>query len=129
MIYTGGLGAVTPAVIPDGGPAPSNPASTVNDPLVSIDFGQGTPPLKPPFAGLTPTTAGLYQINVAIPSGTQPNVLVDVGTTDGYTSEATLNVDGINGSAVAKAQIAKSRLAKRKMGQGKAKIGLKSRSQ
>jgi uncharacterized protein (TIGR03437 family) len=66
VIYCTGLGAVTPAVT-EGSPAPSSPlAWTVNPVTVTIG-GVAAP--APSFSGLTPTLAGLYQVNVAVPAG------------------------------------------------------------
>jgi uncharacterized protein (TIGR03437 family) len=64
-IYCAGLGAVIPAVSA-GSAAPSSPLSnTVNAVTVTI----GGQSLKPSFAGLAPGYAGLYQVNVLLPSG------------------------------------------------------------
>jgi uncharacterized protein (TIGR03437 family) len=66
VIYCTGLGAVTPAVT-EGSPAPFSPlAWTVNPVTVTIG-GVAAP--APSFYGLTPGLAGLYQVNVAVPSG------------------------------------------------------------
>lgn len=81
-IYCLGLGAVSPAVA-DGAAAPSNPpASTVNTVTVSVG-GQTANVI---FAGLTPTLAGLYQIDFYVPqnSGTgdqAPAVVSTAGQT------------------------------------------------
>ncbi len=65
VLFCSGLGAVNPPV-PAGSQAPLSPHSnTVNDVTVSI----GGVSLKPAFAGLTPTYAQLYQVNVTVPSG------------------------------------------------------------
>jgi len=117
IVYLAGLGAVDPPVTPDGAAAPSNPLSAATDPNIFVDFSgvQAVYPL--PFAGLTPTAAGLYQINVPIPTGTPSNVYVDISTSDGYASQATLSVAG-TGSAVAKAvdssRKAQQRLSRRR---------------
>lgn len=71
-IYALGLGPVSPSVATGSG-APASPplAQTVNP--VTVYFGGGflgnsTAPAS--YAGLAPTFAGLYQINVTIPPGT-----------------------------------------------------------
>lgn len=66
VIYCTGLGAVSPAV-PAGQSAPSTPplATTVNPIAVTI----GGQPGQVQFSGLTPGAPGVYQINVAVPSG------------------------------------------------------------
>jgi hypothetical protein len=76
VIYTLGLGVTTPAV--KEGEASPTPAATVS---VGLDFDfspnagpstpsqrrdPGTPPL-PVFAGLSPGSAGLYQVNFVVP--------------------------------------------------------------
>jgi uncharacterized protein (TIGR03437 family) len=70
-VYLTGMGAVSPSV-GDGTAAPSSPLSyTTANPLVFIldsagNYLQATPIL---FSGLAPGYAGLYQINLTIPSG------------------------------------------------------------
>lgn len=73
-IFCTGLGAVSPTV-PDGAGAPASPpASTVATPTVAI----GGQPAGIIFSGLTPGSAGLYQINVRVPSGVTPGDNVPV---------------------------------------------------
>jgi uncharacterized protein (TIGR03437 family) len=102
-LYGAGLGSVTPAIVPDGGAASSNPLS-YTDEMVYVDFSLVNAPTID-FAGLTPTAAGLYQINVAIPSGTSNNVYVDVSTPEAVTSQATLSINTAAPSAVAKKSV------------------------
>jgi uncharacterized protein (TIGR03437 family) len=65
VLYCSGLGAVNPAV-PAGSQAPISPLSkTVNPVTVTIGGTQ----VNPEFAGLAPTFAQLYQVNVQVPSG------------------------------------------------------------
>jgi minor extracellular serine protease Vpr len=78
VLYVNGLGPVTnqPA---SGEPAPSSPlAQTTTTPVVTI----GGQPAPVSFSGLVPTIAGLYQINVTVPSnisaGPQP-ITVAIG--------------------------------------------------
>jgi uncharacterized protein (TIGR03437 family) len=102
IIYTGGLGAVTPPIVPDGGPAIAfPPGNIVNDPNVSVDFTY-TYSNNLSFVGQTPTTAGLYQIDAVVPPGLATLNFLDVGTTDGYTSMTTISV-AASGSARAEA--------------------------
>lgn len=66
-LYLTGLGAVTPAV-PSGQPAPLSPLShTVNPATAKIDAQE----LQVDFCGLAPGWAGLYQVNVFVPSDLQ----------------------------------------------------------
>ncbi|HMD50042.1 MAG TPA: hypothetical protein VKG79_13125 [Bryobacteraceae bacterium] len=71
VIYTIGLGPTSPAV-PSGTASP-NPPAVVGQ--TQVCFGEHAAVTKPPvcqaaqFSGLTPGFVGLYQINVAIPSG------------------------------------------------------------
>jgi uncharacterized protein (TIGR03437 family) len=69
VIYCAGLGAVTPPVAA-GAVAPSSPlASTASPVTVTIE---GVP-ASVFFAGLAPGFAGLYQVNVIVPSGLTPS--------------------------------------------------------
>jgi len=65
-VFATGLGDVFPTV-PDGAAPPNSPLSyTVNTITADVDGNAATVL----FAGLAPTLAGLYQINVTIPSTT-----------------------------------------------------------
>ena len=69
-IYAIGLGTTSP-VVATGAPAPSSePLARVTANAV-VSFGTGIAAIQatPAFAGLTPTAAGLYQVNVAVPAG------------------------------------------------------------
>ncbi len=77
-IYAIGLGPTSPSVA-TGLPAPSaEPLSRVSGDLL-VNFGGSVvgPLVVPAFAGLTPTYAGLYQINVVVPDDS-PRGVVDV---------------------------------------------------
>jgi uncharacterized protein (TIGR03437 family) len=63
-VFASGLGAVFPPV-PDGNAAPSTPLSYTSQPIAADIDGVQT---SVGFAGLAPTFAGLYQINLTIPS-------------------------------------------------------------
>ncbi|HEY2014902.1 MAG TPA: hypothetical protein VGH38_15450, partial [Bryobacteraceae bacterium] len=78
-IYLTGLGVVSPAITA-GSAAPSNPLSTAITPDVFIDGVQA----NVLYAGLAPGLAGLYQLNVTIPTGVTPgaNVTVEVDSYD-----------------------------------------------
>jgi len=77
-IYAIGLGATNPSVA-SGQPAPSaEPLARVSSDL-SVNFSGSVvgPFASPAYAGLTPTSAGLYQINVVVPDGT-PKGIIDL---------------------------------------------------
>jgi uncharacterized protein (TIGR03437 family) len=70
-IYAIGLGATSPQ--PGSGvAAPSSEplARLTATPTITFGGGIGGITAQPLFAGLTPTYAGLYQVNVTIPPGT-----------------------------------------------------------
>jgi len=66
-VFATGLGAVFPTV-PDGAAPPDSPLSYTSN-TIAWDLDGGAP-MPVAFAGLAPTLAGLYQINVTIPSTT-----------------------------------------------------------
>jgi uncharacterized protein (TIGR03437 family) len=65
LIYCAGLGAVNPNVAA-GAAAPSSPLSLTTNPVTVTVGGQS---VQVAFAGLAPGFAGLYQVNVIVPSG------------------------------------------------------------
>ncbi|HEV8147375.1 MAG TPA: hypothetical protein VGP79_13375 [Bryobacteraceae bacterium] len=82
VVYCVGLGAVSPPVIA-GSAAPLSLTNTVNPATVTI----GGVAAQPSFAGLTGGFAGLYQVNVQVPSGVAPGSAVPlVLTVDGHSS-------------------------------------------
>jgi uncharacterized protein (TIGR03437 family) len=72
VVYCTGLGATNPAVR-SGEAAPTSPLAKVVTPVTVTIGGQ---PATVQFAGLTPGYAGLYQVNVQIPSGVTPGSAV-----------------------------------------------------
>ena len=78
VIYSIGLGPTNPAVA-TGAPAPGSPLANLAT-TPEVDFGSGlfgTIAATPSYAGLSPGSVGLYQVNVAIPPGV-PSGAVDV---------------------------------------------------
>jgi uncharacterized protein (TIGR03437 family) len=87
-LYMTGLGVVSPLVA-DGAAGPTNPLSWATQPSVYIDGIQ----TKVRFAGLAPMLAGLYQLNLTIPSGvTTGNKTIEIDTHDGTTTMATIPI-------------------------------------
>jgi uncharacterized protein (TIGR03437 family) len=79
VIYCGGLGAVQQQIQTGSASPGSPPDQTAN--AVTVTIGGVTAPVA--FAGLTPTYAGLYQVNVTVPSGITPGTNVPVVLTIG----------------------------------------------
>ncbi len=68
VMYAIGFGPTSPGV-PSGEPAPADPlAHVIPTPTVLLGGGLLPVQITPAFAGLTPTFAGLYQINFTIPA-------------------------------------------------------------
>jgi uncharacterized protein (TIGR03437 family) len=90
VIYATGLGQVTPSVA-DGFPAPGSPLARTNS-VLTVYFN-GTCANAPNcdasnigYQGLTPTYAGLYQINVTIPLNTLTGLApLALATANGFT--------------------------------------------
>jgi uncharacterized protein (TIGR03437 family) len=87
-IYATGLGATAPDVI-EGQAAPSSPlARAVSSPELKL----GGVPLIFEFAGLSPGTAGVYQINARIPFAVPLGVSVPLEIRQGSAPPVTINV-------------------------------------
>jgi adhesin/invasin len=84
VIYCVGLGAVNPTVT-SGGAAPVSPLSNAIA-QVTVNFGGQTAVAG--FSGLTPGFAGLYQINVVVPTGITPGNQVPVTLSAGGKTSA-----------------------------------------
>jgi len=83
VIYCAGLGPVNPA-IGDGTAAPSSTLSRTVNPVTATIGGQ---PAQVLFAGLAPGFAGLYQVNVVVPTGVTTGADIPVIlTTAGFSS-------------------------------------------
>jgi uncharacterized protein (TIGR03437 family) len=95
VIYSTGLGAVSPAV-PDGTPAPPSPLSnTVN--LVTVTIGGQNAAVA--FSGLTPGFPGLYQVNAVVPDGVSGDAVPLTINVAGQTSPiVTLAVEAPTGN-------------------------------
>jgi uncharacterized protein (TIGR03437 family) len=81
-IFCSGLGAVTPAVLAGSAAPASPPAKTVNQVTATV----GGQPVQVAFAGLAPGFAGLYQVNVSVPSGITGDAVPVVLTVAGASS-------------------------------------------
>jgi uncharacterized protein (TIGR03437 family) len=87
-VFVTGLGAVFPA-IQDGAAGPNPPSTATNTITAYVDTVKATVT----FAGLAPQLAGLYQVNLTIPSGvTAGDVAIDISGPDAYSSEAAISV-------------------------------------
>ena len=102
LLYMNGLGTVTPAVA-DGAAAGSGDSLSYSDEynagniFINLDDGTGNlPPVDVAFAGLTPDSAGLYQVNFTLPTSGVANgdVYVVFNTLEGTNEMATIAVSG-----------------------------------
>jgi uncharacterized protein (TIGR03437 family) len=86
VTYGLAMGPTNPSV-PSGAPSPASPLAEVTaKPTVKVD-GQNADIL---FAGLTPTYAGLYQINFYVPTNAKTGDLTVIVTQNGVASNSTL---------------------------------------
>jgi uncharacterized protein (TIGR03437 family) len=92
-VYLTGLGAVSPTIA-DG--AAGVAGATTNTITADINGTAATVT----YSGLAPQLAGLYQMNVTIPSGvTSGDNFLDIGGTDSYTSEVLISISGNTAAA------------------------------
>ena len=87
-VYAIGFGPTNP-IVAAGAAAPSTePLGRVSQPLsVGFGFGFFATEVAPLYAGLTPTAAGLYQVNVSVPTGLTPGAVnMTVSFTGGVVS-------------------------------------------
>jgi uncharacterized protein (TIGR03437 family) len=75
MIYASGLGETMKESIPAGSPAPADRVIAVTHPVKVVVGGVE---LDASFAGLAPTTVGMYQVNVALPEDVPAGLSVPV---------------------------------------------------
>jgi uncharacterized protein (TIGR03437 family) len=89
QVFMSGLGSVFPSIL-DGVGAPTTPLSTTSN-TFTADISGTTATVA--FQGLAPGFAGLYQLNVQIPSGLSAGEnSFDVGGPDSYTIEAFISI-------------------------------------
>ena len=110
-VFVTGLGDVFPA-IPDGSAGPSPSFSTATNPISAGINGQTA---TVTYSGLAPGLAGLYQIDLQIPSGLTPgDNFLEISGPDSFAAEALISIG--SGASSAEAQPAEARvLARRNM--------------
>jgi uncharacterized protein (TIGR03437 family) len=95
-VFLTGLGSVNPA-IPDGAAGPTSPYSLTTNTITAYVGGTAAPV---GYSGLAPTLAGLYQLNITIPSGlTAGDNNLDISAPDAYTTECLISVSGSSTAA------------------------------
>jgi uncharacterized protein (TIGR03437 family) len=103
-VYMSGLGTVFPAIL-DGVGAPSNPPSTTSN-TFNADISGTTANIA--FQGLAPGFAGLYQVNIQIPTGlTAGDNSLDISGPDSYTQEAFISIGDPASSTVPATRVRK----------------------
>lgn len=115
QVFMSGLGSVFPSIL-DGVGAPTTPLSNTSN-TITADINYTTATVA--FQGLAPGFAGLYQVNVQIPSGlTAGEGSLDLGGPDSYTIEAFIPIGDAASTTAPAARIhrpARARGATRKL--------------
>jgi uncharacterized protein (TIGR03437 family) len=78
VFYASGLGPTSPPAIPDQIPQQAASVTPMSSFTLLIN-GVAVNPQQILYAGVTPTFAGLFQINVRLPSGIPPNPEIRIG--------------------------------------------------
>jgi uncharacterized protein (TIGR03437 family) len=106
-VYLTGLGTVSPTIT-DGAPGPAGTLSEATN-TITADISGVTATVG--FAGLAPQLAGLYQVNLTVPTGlTNGENYLDIGGPDSYTSEVLISIGGgTASSSVVNAAVAQRR--------------------
>ncbi len=94
VTYASGLGTVYPTV-PDGSAAPGDPLSVTSNTITVNISGIQAPVTAYSFTGLAPGFAGLYQVNVTIPStAAAGDNTLDISGPDSYATQALISIGG-----------------------------------
>ena len=90
-VYLTGLGAVSPGIA-DGAAGPVSTLSQATN-TITADISGTTATVT--YSGLAPQLAGLYQVNLTVPSGvTSGDNFLDISGPDSYTSEVLISISG-----------------------------------
>jgi uncharacterized protein (TIGR03437 family) len=90
-VYLTGLGAVSPTIT-DGAGGPVGTLSQATN-TITADISGTSATIG--YAGLAPQLAGLYQVNLTVPTGLTNGVnYLDIGGPDSYTSEVEISIGG-----------------------------------
>ena len=95
-VYLTGLGAVSPGIA-DGA---AGPVSTLSQATSTITADIDGTAATITYSGLAPQLAGLYQVNLTVPSGlTAGDHFLDISGPDSYTTEVLISISGTTAAA------------------------------
>jgi uncharacterized protein (TIGR03437 family) len=99
IVYLSGLGAVSPTVS-DGTAAPGSPSYSLDTNSITVYIGGQS--VTPVYSGLVPGSAGLYQLDVQVPTGlTAGDNSLEIVGPDSDTAEALIPVGSGAAASVA----------------------------